>query len=115
MGSPERATTEGCKCLTRSERAALPLPSASDDEVSLEKSPIAVQGGIDPHKISGVGREGTIFGFSFFFSFFFSKKYFERRGKERFASPASAQRARGNEINTAMTLNRFLTCGIVVF
>ena len=25
------------------------------------------------------------------------------------------QRARGNEINTAMTLNRFLTCGIVVF
>jgi hypothetical protein len=25
------------------------------------------------------------------------------------------RKARGNEMNTAMTLNRFLTCGIVVF
>jgi hypothetical protein len=36
-------------------------------------------------------------------------------GQRKVLSAAAASRARGNEINTAMTLNRFLTCGIVVF
>ena len=35
--------------------------------------------------------------------------------KSAATAAAAAARARGNEINTATTLNRFLTCGVVVF
>jgi hypothetical protein len=36
-------------------------------------------------------------------------------GAQQRARNLAQQQAAGNEINTAMTLNRFLTCGIVVF
>jgi hypothetical protein len=42
-------------------------------------------------------------------------KRYNRKSAAKAAAAAAAARQGQNEINTAMTLNRFLTCEIVVF